>query len=150
TERPTILAALAEMLRNLHHETGEVGTLEEAINFARQAVTLSAADDSTRAYRLYSLGAALDELYVLRGDKGDMTAAIYAYRTAATIATAEVHARLAAGTAWGALAFRTGDPLKALEGYTIAIEMLPLLSWRSLPIADRTRPLRSHPGLADA
>jgi tetratricopeptide (TPR) repeat protein len=151
SEHPAMIVlsqSMAELLRAKHHETGDVSVLEEAVTFARQAQTLSRLHHRDNPYALYCLGAALDEMVTDHNRRVAMEEAFQAYRGAATMKSAETRVRITAGRAWGALAIRCKEPQQAVAGYAAAIEVLPVVSWRSLRFAERTRPLREYGGLA--
>ena len=62
--------------------------------------------------------------------------------------TASPGLRLAAALGWGQCALLAGTPESAAEGYTAAIELLPLVAWHGLDQATREHHLREWAGLA--
>ena len=62
--------------------------------------------------------------------------------------TASPGLRVAAARGWGQCALLAGDPGSAVEGYTAAIELLPLVAWHGLDQATREHHLREWAGLA--
>ena len=62
--------------------------------------------------------------------------------------TATPSMRVAAARGWGLCALLAGYPGSAVEGYTAAIELMPLVAWHGLDQATREHHLREWAGLA--
>ncbi len=75
-------------------------------------------------------------------------AGLEVFREGAGVLTASPGLRVAAARGWGQCALLAGNPESAVEGYTAAIELLPLVAWHGLDQATREHHLREWAGLA--
>ncbi|MEU6206674.1 CHAT domain-containing protein [Micromonospora musae] len=78
----------------------------------------------------------------------DLAEAAAALREAAMIDAAPSLQRAQAAERWAAHAERVGDLVSALEGYTLAIELIDLVAWHGMDPDDQARLLRRFPRLA--
>jgi len=138
-------AAIMERLKS----TGTTGDLDVALNHLRQAVEALTDDHPTRAVCLLNLGNALYISYKLTGKEADLDAAINSQRAAYEMKTAAPIVRGRAAQRWGRWALdEAGDRSAAVEGYSAAVGMLPLIAWHGLDQATREEALSNWAGLA--
>jgi predicted metal-dependent phosphoesterase TrpH len=147
-ERPAMLSNLGAALRARFGLTGQQPDLDQAITYFRQAVDTIPAGHPNRSVVLSNLGVALRTRFERTGQQADVDQALEVFRQGAGVLTASPRRRVAAARGWGECALLAGIPGSAVEGYTAAIELLPLVAWHGLDQATREHHLREWAGLA--
>jgi CHAT domain-containing protein/tetratricopeptide (TPR) repeat protein len=144
--RATALANLAATLQTRFERTGAAQDLDEAISVGRQAVAATPADDPGLASHLYNLSLALRTRFERTDAAQDLDEAVRGWTLASRSPVAPVTMRLtAAGSAARAVA-RWREPAAAIEAYTEAVNLLPLLAWRGISHRDQQHLLHTHAG----
>ena len=146
--RPMYLSNLGIALQARSERTGQLADLNQAITQVSEAVDATPADHPDRARWLSNLGAALRARFVRTGQQADLDQALEVFREGAGMLTASPGRRVAAAWGWGQCALLAGTSESAVEGYTAAIELLPLVAWHGLDQATREHHLREWAGLA--
>ncbi|MFD9960036.1 CHAT domain-containing protein [Amycolatopsis sp. NPDC058986] len=139
--RPMITRNLAMLWQDQH---AGAARLDEAVRFAESATGEVA---GSRVARFDVLGTALEKRFRDSGSEEDRVRAIAAFTEAAGDPLADVHARISAGSSWGALAARAGEWASATAGYRIAVDAFAQSAPAELRRSDQEHNLR-HPGLA--
>jgi tetratricopeptide (TPR) repeat protein len=147
-DRPAMLAGLANALRIRHGISSQRPDLDQAIVYLHEAVGALATERPVRSSVLVDLATALQIRFEHAGQRDDLDGALDAFREGASIRTAPPRQRIAAARGWGKCALLAGDADDAVEGYTTAIELLPLAAWHGLDRDTRERHLREWAGLA--
>ncbi|MFF5789731.1 CHAT domain-containing protein [Streptomyces sp. NPDC012693] len=143
-DRATYLSHLAGALAERHFFRPCADDLDEAVDHARSAVAAAPDHHSDLPRLLHTLAT----LLVRRdGRSGDAREATALWRRAASLPAAPA-VRLRVTLDWGAEAASFGDWGQALEAYTLAIGLLPELSWIGIGQNDRQRLLSKATGLA--
>lgn len=138
----------ANLAAALTHSQTPDAALERAVTQLRDSVDALPAQDPLRALCRYDLGLALVERFKRTGAVPDLTEAITCARTAAQQPGVSSQHRLQAAVAWGSWAMDAGDPVQAVQGYELAVELLPARAARQLDHADAGHALTDFPGLA--
>jgi tetratricopeptide (TPR) repeat protein len=133
------LANLAASLERLADRTQDAGPLTEAENLLRRSLDTTPHDHPDRGARLSCLGSVLQKL----GQNGDLL-----FEEAASSALAPPRIRLFASRARGRSAMLASDASAALAAFEQAVDLLPMLSPRTLVRADREHGLSEAAGLA--
>jgi tetratricopeptide (TPR) repeat protein len=128
--------------------TGLDGDLDAAITYGTEAVDTTTADHHDRATYLLNLGLAYKARIERNRAQEDLHAAIRHWRAAAASRTAAPRTRMAAAREWGAAAAATDDAAAAVDGFSTAVRLLPILAWRGLDRALREEHLGDVAGLA--
>jgi hypothetical protein len=97
-----------------------------------------------RAGRLSNLGNALRSRFVRVGDLTDLNAAIDGWAEATRSPVAAAATRLTAARQWADTVARRHMPAAAVDAYTEAITLLPLLAWRGISHHDTHHLLSQH------
>jgi CHAT domain len=147
-DRPWYLSNLGTALWKRYERTGWQADLDQAITWLSEAVDATPADQPDRTMYLYNLAIALRTRFERTGQRADLNQAIEVYREGAGMLTAPPAWRVGAARGWGRCALLAGDGGSAVEGYTAAIELLPLMAWHGLDQATREHHLREWAGLA--
>jgi len=142
------LSNLGNALHARFERTGQPADLDDAIAVHREAVAAIPAGHPDRPGRLSSLGSALLTRFGRTGQPADLDQALEAFREGAGILTASPEQRAAAAQRWGQCALLAGNPGSAVEGYTTAVELLPVMAWHGLDQPTREHYLRAWAGLA--
>ena len=141
-DRGKSLAGLGTALIRQHLLTGDPEPLQEGVAAAAEAVASTPPGHPDRPAHLLFLGGALETRYETSADSEDADAALAAYRDGALAATGPASSRVSAAQRWAELAMsRSGQHDSALEGYTIAADLLHRVAWHGLTRADRERAL---------
>jgi tetratricopeptide (TPR) repeat protein len=147
-DRYMFLSNLGIALRTRFDRGGQRADLDQAIAHLREVVAALPADHPDRSTYLNNLGGLLEIRFGDSGQKPDLELAIAAFREGAGVLTASPRSRLTSARAWGQCAMQAGDAAAALEGYTAAVELLPLVAWHGLDQSSRGLHLRYWLGLA--
>jgi tetratricopeptide (TPR) repeat protein len=145
---PGRLANLANTLQARFQRTGQQHDLDEAITLHEKAVAATPDDHPNRPRRLANLGNVLQARFQRTGQRRDLDEAVTAGREGAGVVTAAPQWRLHAAREWGRCAVLAQDFHNALQAYTVAIELLPLMAWHGLDQPTREHHLREWSGLA--
>jgi tetratricopeptide (TPR) repeat protein len=141
-DRSKSLAGLGTALIRLHLLTGDLEPLQEGLAAATEAVASTPPGHPDRPAHLLFLGGALETRYETSADIEDAHAALDAYRDGALAVTGPASSRVSAAQRWAELAMsQPGQRDSALEGYTVAADLLHRVAWHGLTRADRERAL---------
>jgi tetratricopeptide (TPR) repeat protein len=141
-DRGKSLAGLGTALIGQHLLTGDLEPLQEGLAAAAEAVAFTPPGHPDRPAHLLFLGDALETRYETSADIEDAHAALAAYRDGALAATGPASSRVSAAQRWAELAMsRPAQHASALEGYTVAADLLHRVAWHGLTRADRERAL---------
>ncbi|BDH06150.1 CHAT domain-containing tetratricopeptide repeat protein [Streptomyces seoulensis] len=122
--------------------------LNEAVTTLGRAVWASAPGASHTAGRLQSYTSALRTLHLVTEDPAVLLAAEDAYRQVARITALPAAQRVRAAYSWGIAAADAGRWEQALEGFEVALALLPFSITRRLTRGDQEHGLTSVQGLA--
>ena len=147
-DRPARLSNLGIALHARFVHLGRQADLDQAIALFRRADAVAQADHPDRPRMLASFGRALAERFERTGRQADLDQAIEVYRAGAGGVTASPSRRIEAARGWGRCALLAGAGEDAADGYTAAIELLPLVAWHGLDQPTREHHLREWAGLA--
>jgi tetratricopeptide (TPR) repeat protein len=147
-ERPMYLSNLGTVLQTRFWRTGELADLDLAVIRLSEAADVTPADHPDRAAWLSTLGGALLARSGRITQRADIDRAAAVFHEAAGMVTASPARRVVAARGWGQCALLAGDFQGAVEGYTSAIELLPLAAWHGLDQASQEHHLRETAGLA--
>ena len=143
-----MLSSLGAALGTPSGRTGQQADLDQAITRLTEAVDATPADHPDRPRYLSNLGVTLEARFGRTGQQADLDQALELFREGAGIPTGAPVRRLAAARRWGQCALLAGNSGSAVEGYTVAIELLPLVAWHGLDQATREHHLWEWAGLA--
>jgi hypothetical protein len=146
--RVTMLSNLGASLRTRFERGGDAGDLDEAIEVGRAAVTATPVDLPDRPLNLSMLGTALLRRFERDGDVADLDAALGCWRHASGVETATPRVRLTAAHRWGAVAADADRRQDAVEGFEVAVGLLPAVAWHGLDRITREEQLAQWAGLA--
>ncbi|PVF92654.1 hypothetical protein CPB86DRAFT_819449 [Serendipita vermifera] len=146
-EKSTRLGNFGASLRDRFRQLGNVTDLDEAIKNEKQALDLTPMTHADRARRLYNLALSFLDRFNRLHDQGDAEAAISHFSAAAMSPEGPPTVRFDATDAWIKLA-STINHDSLLTAYECALELMPLVAWLGLPIADRHQHLVRMGGIA--
>jgi tetratricopeptide (TPR) repeat protein len=146
--RPRYLTNLGNALQTRFEPGGPGADLDQAITLYREAVNGVPVGHPDLPMMLSNLGIALRTRFQRTRERADLDQAIGVCREGAGVVTASPRRRLAAALEWGQCALLAGASESATEGYTAAVELLPLVAWHGLDQATREHHLREWTGLA--
>ncbi|KAH6984213.1 CHAT domain-containing protein [Ilyonectria sp. MPI-CAGE-AT-0026] len=141
------LSNLGIRLRDRYSRTGAMADLEEAIRLTREAIDTTPLDHPRRAEWLNNIGAHLGDRYIHTGAIADIEEAKECFLAALRHSASAVSVRVAAGRRL--LSFPA--ILQDQQAYAIAkttIDLIPLLTPRSLQNSDKTHLLSAAVGLS--
>ncbi len=144
----TVLSNLGSAWLTTHQATGDPQALDQAVIALGRAVWATSGEDATRGVHLMGYADALADVYGLQGDPTVLEAAQDAYREAAVIDAMPAYRRVLAAWQWGAAAAEGERWQEALEGYELAVELLPLAASGRLTRRDQEQGLAQAHGLA--
>jgi tetratricopeptide (TPR) repeat protein len=116
---------------------GQPTDIDRAVELSRQAATAAPDDSPVRAAYLNLLIGGLTARFKNQANQADQHDGYDAGRQAVSIATAAAAVRVQAALGWGQLAVEAADWAEAVDAYTAAAELLPLLTARSLARPDQ-------------
>jgi len=134
--------------------SGDEQALEAAIGHLGRAAEAIPADHPHRAEYLARLGSALQRKVERTQDPAGALDgavardAIAASKAAATIGTAPAVIRVLAARDWAQVAARMGDAAEAVDGFSVAVNLLDRVAWRGLQRRDQERNLGQFAALA--
>ncbi|MFI1420783.1 CHAT domain-containing protein [Streptomyces sp. NPDC020731] len=124
---------------------------EEAVALLRRAIEATPLGDGRRTSRLMSLGHVLrDRGPGRRRRAADLARAADVFRAGALDRSCAPHQRLEAARAWGETRAELGDWQGALDGYVVAVDLLPSVAPRHLVRDDQEFVLGRTVGLGAA
>jgi tetratricopeptide (TPR) repeat protein len=156
--RPVILTNLANALRSRAYALNQLDDLTEAFSLGKEALLLVAPGDPLIGSCSNNLAMILQAAYSVSGEDKFLDAAIDLVRATAMGSSIPITIRLAAAQAWGEWSGRelSRDRAylsQAVEGYAVAVSLLPTLAWPGLLRTSQERALAGQanlPGLAAA
>ncbi|PVF92657.1 hypothetical protein CPB86DRAFT_801846 [Serendipita vermifera] len=134
--KSTYLGNLGTYLRDKFIRLGNVTDLDNAIKNEEQALKLTPMSHSNRALRLSNLSTSLLYRFNQFHDLGDAKMAILHSSTAAMSPNGAPTSRFRAAELWIRLASRINHD-SLLAAYGCVLDLMPLVAWLGLPIADR-------------
>ena len=138
---------LVVVLRDCYRLHGRHADLDEAVAAGRRAIDILGNDRQPSADVLLNLGGALYERYQASSHGADLIAAIHAFRDAASAVTSSPDVRLRAARQWADAALADNLFEVALDGFTVAIDLLGRVAWQGLDRATKEHNLRRWGGL---
>jgi tetratricopeptide (TPR) repeat protein len=151
SDRPSRVAQLFNLARAYlmrSQQTRGERDLDTAVDMFRNAVAATPSDQPDRARCLSYLAAALQARFERTGQPSDLDATIRFLREAMAVVTAPPRDRLGAASALGWAAFQAGHYDAGVEGYTAAVDLLPLVAWHGLRQEAREEHLAQWMGTA--
>jgi hypothetical protein len=124
--------------------------LDDAVKAARLATAAGTADEPGHTMDLIALGDALDSRYTADRHIADRDEALTHWQQAANARAGAPTVRTAAAQRWGQAARSHGLVTEALDGYTAAIQLLPIVAWHGLERAAQEYQLTNFGELAAA
>lgn len=142
------LANLANLTLVQARLGGDPAGVRAAVDIGQTALAELSPGNPDRARALNVLGTALRVRHLIDRDPADLDGAIGMWRSAAGSPVGSVEIRMAAARNWARAATEERDSELALEAYSTAVGLLPLLAWRGLDRTVQERRLASTKGLA--
>jgi tetratricopeptide (TPR) repeat protein len=122
---------------------GELADIKSAILNITMAIDLTDVRDPHRSGYLLNLGLCQESIFAFLKAESHLAAAISAFKEAAHLNTAYPSTALVAARKWADVSRHSGDLSSALNGYRIALEILPRVAWLGLdPLSHRNHLLR--------
>ncbi|MGH3937834.1 MAG: tetratricopeptide repeat protein [Pseudonocardiaceae bacterium] len=116
-------------LHDRFERTGADTDLDEAIRWLRESVAALPRDHPDLTRHLSNLATSVETRAARSGAEADVHGAIELWREASDVTTGPPHLRLAAARACATLAANTATPAAGLDGFTLAVTLLPLAAW---------------------
>ena len=143
------LSNLGASLATRFKRVGDDADLDAAIDAQRRAADLTPPGHPGLAGYLSNLGDSLRTRFERAGDDADLDAAIGCWRHASSkVPTGTPGVRLFAAGMWGVAAANAGRTREAVEGFAVAVGLLPTAAWHGLDRATREERLAQFAGLA--
>ena len=143
-DRARYLSNLGGALQTRFGRTGTGAELDEAVLLGREAVNAIPEGHPDRAGMLSNLSVALRLRFERTGDDADLDEALGKWAQACSSTLAPVTTRLIAGRGWAQATAQWRGPAAAVEAYTEAVNLLPLLAWRGIAQQDQQHLLQVH------
>ncbi|MGW4466310.1 CHAT domain-containing protein [Micromonospora sp. NPDC004704] len=125
--------------------------VEEAVRIGRVALSGLSPGNPDRARALGVLATAYRVRSMFTGAAEDLDSAVGLWRAAVGSRIGPIEVKMGAATAWAAAATEVGNAELALEAYSVAVGLLPVLAWRGLDRSVQEQRLAKTAGLgADA
>lgn len=137
--RAGMISTLGNMLARQYNLTCEEVVLDQAIDTGRAALAAAGVDHPDRSMFEMNLVAALSFRDASHHDEMLDLLEAAAMRTSARPAV-----RVEAASVWGRVAMTAGRPDRAARGFTVAVELLPVLAARGLARTDATHWMAQH------
>jgi CHAT domain len=131
-EKPGHFNNLGLSLSMRYEHLGELVDLEAAILHFNEAIRLTSNDFPERAKYFLGLGGAQLLHLQHQGESTALLPSISAFQAAAQLKTAYPRDAFRAAQAWANLAYTHNDILSALDGYRMALDILPRVAWLGL------------------
>ncbi|MFI5590002.1 CHAT domain-containing protein [Amycolatopsis sp. NPDC051758] len=137
--RAGMLSTLGNLLAGRYDLTGEDAALDQAIDVGRAALAAAGADHPDRSALEMNLVASLSFR-----DSSHRDEMLDLLEAAAMRDGARPAVRVEAARTWGQVAMTAGRPDRAVRGFEVAVELLPVLAARGLTRADATHWMAQH------
>jgi hypothetical protein len=147
-DRPLFLLELSSTLLTRFRANRDRADLDASIDAARQVLDLLPAGHYVWSAGHDNLGSALAARFELTGAEEDIDGAIEALQAAAAEPQGSPGVRLRAAIGGATVAARAGRAAEAMQGFALAVELLPALSPRHLNRDDQEHHLSGYSGLA--
>ncbi|WP_329110323.1 CHAT domain-containing protein [Micromonospora sp. NBC_01699] len=121
--------------------------VDEAVEIGRTALAGLSPGDPDRCRALSVLATAFRVRHMITGAPVDLDAAVGLWRSAVGSRVGPIEVRMGAATAWANAATDVGDAGLALEAYSVAVGLLPVLAWRGLDRSVQEQRLAKSAGL---
>ncbi|PVF91516.1 hypothetical protein CPB86DRAFT_719275 [Serendipita vermifera] len=145
--KPGYLGNLGASLRDRFILLGNVIDLDNSIRNKERALKLTPKTHSDKASRLFSLGFSFLDRFNRFNDILDAEEAVLHFSAAATLLDGPPMIRFRAVDSWIKLASRISHN-SLLAAYGCALDLIPLVAWLGLPMADRHQHLIKIGGIA--
>jgi tetratricopeptide (TPR) repeat protein len=127
--------------------TRDLIDINEAISAQEEAVHLIPDDYADKSDILHNLGHSFSYRFEHSQDLADSSTAVSHFRSAATSTTGSPSLRFRSAVLWARLCSTT-DILSSLQGYTLALDLLPQVTWLGQTIQARHRELTAMGSVA--
>ncbi|KIM82041.1 hypothetical protein PILCRDRAFT_8274 [Piloderma croceum F 1598] len=124
-EKPIYLSSLGITRRTRFEHFGDLSDLGDSISNLRKAVELTDDDNPNKSHYFSNLGIIQYSHFQRFGEQADLGASVSSFKTGAQLKAAYPHHALFAARQWAETSHRHGDLLSALDGYRMALELLP-------------------------
>jgi tetratricopeptide (TPR) repeat protein len=148
--RAQALHNLASALTSGYESVRDPAMLDEIVRVNREAVECTDPDHAGRAGRLVSLGRSVRRRFESGGAEADLAEAMTALREALAVAGASPATRASAALELADLAGARENWIGAVEGYAVAIGLLPRIAWLGIERSNREDWLRHLGGVGSA
>ena len=145
--KPAFLNNLSTSFLHRFEHSGNLIDIDKAISFGEQAVHLIPDGHAGKPGYLENLGTSFWHRFAHSRDLVDCGAAISHFRRAAISSTGSPSKRFRAALKWARLAGANGS--SALQGYTVALDLLPQVAWLGQTIPERHKELSSVGAVAN-
>ncbi|MFC7534339.1 CHAT domain-containing protein [Actinoplanes sp. GCM10030250] len=142
------LANLANLLLVQARMGSDPAGVRAAVETGKAALAALSPGNPDRARALNILGSALRIRHLIDRDPDDLDAAVGMWRSAAGSRVGQIEIRMTAARSWARAAAESGEAGLALEAYSTAVGLLPLLAWRGLDRTVQEKRLAVNAGLA--
>ncbi|KIM86572.1 hypothetical protein PILCRDRAFT_815805 [Piloderma croceum F 1598] len=142
------LSNLGNSLKRRFERSEELVDIDKAISAYNEAVDLTPEGHSLKPSLLDNSGNSLMYRFEITRNRADLDMAISQFRLSARSSTGPPSIRLNAALKWARLALEDGD-LTSLQGYEIALILLPRIAWLGQTISTRHKELVSIGGIAN-
>ncbi|PVF92043.1 TPR-like protein [Serendipita vermifera] len=145
--KPSYLGNLGASLANRFRRLGNLIDLDDAIRNLEQALKLTPMTHSGRASHLFNIALSFLDRFNRFNNVRDAEVAVSHFSAAATSPDGPPALRYKAVNSWIKLASRISHD-SLLAAYGCALELMPLVAWLGLPMADRHQHLIRMGGIA--
>ncbi|PVF92184.1 TPR-like protein [Serendipita vermifera] len=145
--KPSYLGSLGSSLYNRFIRLGNLIDFDDAIRNEEQALKLTPMTHSNRARRLFNLAVSFLDRFNRFHNVHDAEVAISHFSAAAMSPYGPPAHRFKSANSWIKLASRISHD-SLLAAYGCALDLMPLVAWLGLPIADRHQHLIKIGGIA--
>ncbi|CCH17828.1 CHAT domain-containing protein [Micromonospora lupini] len=142
--RARYLSNLGNALANRFERNGSPPDLDDAVTVSRKAVAATPTDHPDHAAHLSNLGNTLWTRFECTGADTDLDEAVQGWSRACASTVAPATTRLIAARQWARATAEQWGPAAAVEAYTAALNLLPLLAWRGIDHQDQQHLLQTH------
>ncbi|KAJ6541455.1 CHAT domain-containing protein [Mycena capillaripes] len=136
-QKATWLTNLGNALKALFFRSGNLSHINDDISAFNDALGRRSDDDPRRVNLLVQFGSALLSRFSQFGDENDYEQAIAAISSAACSTIGPASKRFTAAETWARIDLSLEICPESMSAYTIALNLLPQLSWLGLSISDR-------------
>ncbi|KIM76596.1 hypothetical protein PILCRDRAFT_12648 [Piloderma croceum F 1598] len=142
SDQPLYLVGLARCQQTRFERLRDLSDIENTISNIQKGVELTADANPSKSMYLLRLGTALKCRFRYLDDLDDLATCVSFYKAAAQQKTAYPSHALHAARQWAQMSHSNGDLLSALDGYRMALDLLPKVAWLGLNISSRQDQLR--------